>query len=53
MSILRELIELTEAKKTNKTSKKSAAKVYHRDYMKTRNKPYRKYHEEEEVATKK
>lgn len=28
-----------------KTSRTSAAAVYHRDYLKTRNKPYRKYNE--------
>lgn len=42
LMFLRELFQLDEAKK--KKSLKSAAKsVYHRDYMKTRNKPYRKY----------
>jgi len=42
MTILQELMQLTEAKK-KKVSKKMARRVYHRDYEKTKNKPYRKY----------
>lgn len=45
MALLREML-LDEGKKV-KVSKKTARAVYHRDYMKTRNKPYRKYDEDE------
>lgn len=52
MELMQELIEAT------RVSKKAAASVYHRDYERTKNKPYRKYDpadhkkstEEEEVA---
>lgn len=44
MKFLRELLE--EGKK-KKPLKKAAQSVYHRDYMKTRNKDYRKYDPEE------
>lgn len=44
MSFLNELMFLDEANKPKKKSLKKAAKsVYHRDYVKTKNKPYRKY----------
>jgi hypothetical protein len=39
---LREFL-LTEAKAKKKSIKKVARRVYHRDYEKTKNKPYRKY----------
>ena len=45
-TLLQELLELTESdkkKKRSKVSKKSARSVYHRDYEKTKNQPYRKY----------
>lgn len=42
MELLRELLQLNEEKE-KKPLKKTAKAVYHRDYMKTRNKPYRKY----------
>lgn len=41
MKLLREL--LNEAEKKKKVGKKTAASVYHRDYLKTKNKPYRQY----------
>ncbi len=44
MQLLREMMQLDEAKKP---LKKAAKAVYHRDYMKTRNKPYRKYDPDE------
>ncbi len=52
MELMQELIEAT------RVSKKAASSVYHRDYERTKNKPYRKYDpadhkkstEEEEVA---
>lgn len=44
MSFLNELMMLDEGDKPKKKSLKKAAKsVYHRDYVKTKNKPYRKY----------
>ncbi|PPD51470.1 MAG: hypothetical protein CTY12_07905 [Methylotenera sp.] len=44
MSFLNELMMLDEGNKPKKKSLKKAAKsVYHRDYVKTKNKPYRKY----------
>lgn len=44
MELLRELLQLDESSKKKKTPlKKAAAAVYHRDYVKTRRKPYRKY----------
>jgi len=51
MEFLREL--LTEAAKKKKPLKKAAQSVYHRDYMKTRNKPYRKYDPDEYQREKK
>lgn len=45
LQLLREMLQLDEAAK-KKPLKKAAKAVYHRDYMKTRNKPYRKYHED-------
>lgn len=46
MQLLRELLQLdekAEAKKKKKVNRNAAASVYHRDYVKTKNKPYRKY----------
>lgn len=44
MELLRELLQLDEAgKEKKKTVKKAAQAVYHRDYLKTRKKPYRQY----------
>ncbi len=45
MEFLRELLE--EGKKKKKPLKAAAKSVYHRDYEKTKNKPYRKYDPEE------
>jgi hypothetical protein len=45
MTFLQELVTLYE--KTKKLPlKKAAKKTYHRDYEKTKNKPYRRYHPE-------
>ncbi len=44
-SLLNELM-LVEQKKKKKGIKKLAKAVYHRDYVKTKNRPYRKYHPE-------
>lgn len=49
MEFLREL--LNEAAK-KKPLKKAAASVYHRDYVKTKNKPYRKYDPEDRTDKK-
>lgn len=44
MKILPELIEiLTEAAKSPKVSRQMAGRVYRRDYLKTKDRPYRKY----------
>lgn len=43
MSFLNELMVLDESKSKKKSLKKAAKSVYHRDYVKTKNKPYRKY----------
>lgn len=44
MQLLRELLQLDEKADAKKKKKRSpAAAVYHRDYVKTKNKPYRKY----------
>ncbi len=55
MEMLRELLQLDEAekKKKKKVSKKAAHAVYHRDYVKTKKKPYRKYDPDEYIADKK
>jgi hypothetical protein len=45
LELLKEMLQLDEAAK-KKPLKKAAAAVYHRDYMRTKNKPYRKYHED-------
>lgn len=45
MEFLREL--LNESAKKKKPLKKAAQSVYHRDYMKTRNKSYRQYDPED------
>jgi hypothetical protein len=50
MEFLREL--LTEAAKKKKVLSKAAKAVYHRDYEKTKNKPYRQYDEEDYKAKK-
>ena len=42
MEFLKEMLNLDEAAK-KKPLKKAAKAVYHRDYVKTKNKPYRKY----------
>ena len=51
MELLRELFNLTEDTTTKKKKKgglKTAAqKVYHRDYIKTKNKDYRQYDADE------
>lgn len=48
MEMLKELLQLDEAKKKKaKVSKKATRAVYHRDYVKTKNKPYRKYDPDE------
>lgn len=44
-NFLKELMIITE-KKHGKKLKKAAKSVYHRDYVKTKNKPYRKYDKE-------
>ncbi|MGZ8924612.1 MAG: hypothetical protein ACXW2E_01890 [Nitrososphaeraceae archaeon] len=44
MEFLKELTQINEAKK--KPLKKAAKAVYHRDYVRTKNKPYRKYHKD-------
>lgn len=41
MKLLKEMYFLEEAKKV--PLKKAAKSVYHRDYLRTKNKPYRKY----------
>lgn len=51
MELLRELYELIEGGGKKKL-KKLAAQVYHRDYLKTRRKPYRKYDPAEYAADK-
>jgi hypothetical protein len=44
MELIRELLQLAESSKEKLPPvKKAAAKVYHRDYVKTRKKIYRKY----------
>lgn len=45
-SFIREL--LSEDSKGKKKKRSTAASIYHRDYMKTRHKPYRKYDGETE-----
>lgn len=37
------LVELLELIIEKKTGRRTAAAVYHRDYEKTKNRPYRKY----------
>ena len=44
MQILKELAEIiTEDTKKKKVTRRMAGAVYHRDYTKTKNRPYRKY----------
>lgn len=52
MTILQELWEMNKqlAEEEKKPLKKAAASVYHRDYMKTRKKPYRKYDQQERAS---
>ena len=52
MEMLKELLQLDEAekKKKKKVSKVAAKAVYHRDYVKTKKKPYRKYDPDEHAA---
>lgn len=56
MELLKELYAiLEEAKKTKKkksVAKSAAAAVYHRDYMRTKHKPYRDYDPDERRAQK-
>lgn len=54
MEMLKELLQLDEAekKKKKKVSKIAAKAVYHRDYVKTKKKPYRKYDPDEYRAEK-
>jgi hypothetical protein len=47
MELLKEMLQLEEADKKKPSLKKAAKSVYHRDYVKTKNKPYRKYDKEE------
>lgn len=47
-----DLVSLTEAKKRKKVPKIVAQSVYHRDYVKTRNKPYRQYSNEDRTDNK-
>ena len=46
MQLLKEMLQLDEAKK-KKPLKTAAKAVYHRDYMRTKNKSYRKYDKED------
>lgn len=43
MKLLKELQKLAEGEKKFSVSRDIASKVYHRDYVKTKNKKYRKY----------
>lgn len=45
MKLLAELLSLTEADIST-----AAAAVYHRDYLRTKNKKYRKYHKKKTVS---
>jgi hypothetical protein len=50
-SVIKELLTIiAEAKKdpAKKVTKKAAQKVYHRDYLRTKKKPYRQYKPEDE-----
>ena len=56
MEMLKELLQLDEAekkKKKLKVSKKAVRAVYHRDYLNTKDKPYRKYDADKYKANKK
>lgn len=45
METLKELVQiLTESERKSKVTRRMAKNVYHRDYVKTKNRPYRKYH---------
>lgn len=56
MELIKELLglqDLTEAnKKESGVSRKASAAVYHRDYLKTKNKEYRKYDKTKRKANK-
>lgn len=41
MELLRDLLKMITEE--SKAPKSTAAKIYHRDYLKTRKEPYRKY----------
>lgn len=47
MELLRELWNMEVIEEAKGPSKSKAASVYHRDYEKTKKKPYRKYSPEE------
>ena len=53
-SLLEELFTIITEKKAapKKVTKKAAKSVYRRDYLRTRNKPYRKYEPEHTEAPK-
>lgn len=55
MEMLKELLQLNEAekKKKKKVSKSAVRAVYHRDYLKTKQKLYRKYDPSEYITDKK
>lgn len=44
MELIKQLLVITEETKKKAPLRKAAARVYHRDYERTKNKPYRKYH---------
>lgn len=49
MDFIKEL--LAEAKREKAVSRETAHDVYHRDYLRTRNKKYRKYHKDTKNET--
>lgn len=51
LALLKEMLQLDEAKK-KPALKKAAKSVYHRDYEKTKDKPYRKYDKRKHADTK-
>jgi hypothetical protein len=53
MNLLKELSDLiTEGNKTSSVTKTTASKVYHRDYVRTKTKKYRKYNPQEHEQQK-
>jgi hypothetical protein len=54
MDFILELLQLDEAKNKKDTtvSPKTAHDVYHRDYLRTRKKPYRKYNKAKHAVSK-